>query len=118
MRQPGPVGRHRVDAFDDPERHDIVIRALVPENPHRFHRQEDRERLPDLPIEAGLHHLVLQHGVGVAEDLEVGRGDVAHHAHAEAGAGERLPPDDFLGHAQFFAEQPDFVLEQIAQRLN
>ena len=41
--------------------------------------------------------------------------DFAEDAHGQAGSGERLAPDDFLGQAQFQAEQADFVLEQAFQ---
>ena len=47
-----------------------------------------------------------------------GRRDFAEDAHGEAGAGERLAPDDFLGQAQFETELAHFVLEQTFQRLD
>ena len=47
----------------------------------------------------------------------VGR-DFAQDAHGQAGAGERLAQDDFLGQAQFQPELPHFVLEQAFQRLD
>jgi hypothetical protein len=46
------------------------------------------------------------------------RRDFAEDAHGQAGAGERLAPDDFLGQTEFQAEQPDLVLEQAFQRLD
>ena len=45
-------------------------------------------------------------------------GDFAEAADGQARAGERVPPDDFLGQAELQAELADFVLEQVAQRLD
>ena len=45
-------------------------------------------------------------------------GDFAQAAHGQARAGERMPPDDFFRQAELQAELADFVLEQIAQRLD
>ena len=44
--------------------------------------------------------------------------DLADAPHGQAGAGERVPPDDVVGQAQEFAELADLVLEQVAQRLD
>ena len=37
---------------------------------------------------------------------------------ASPGPGERLAPDHALRQAEFFADDPHFVLEQLAQRLD
>ena len=118
MRQLGPVGRHCVDAFDDAQRHHVVVGALIAKDADRLDRQKHGKRLPDLPIVARFHHLVLQHGVGIAENFELVRGDVAHHPHPEAGAGKGLAPDHLLGQAQRGAHLADLVLEELAQRLD
>ena len=56
--------------------------------------------------------------VGFAERVEPLAGDFAEAADGEAGAGERMPPDDFFGQAELQAELADFVFEQVAQRLD
>ena len=96
MGELGPIGRHGIRALHNPQRDHIVIGALVAEHANRLDRKKHAERLPHFPIITRRHHLLLEHEVGVAQDLEfVGR-DVTHHAHAETGTGERLAPDDFL----------------------
>ena len=56
--------------------------------------------------------------VGLAQDVEALAGDLADDPDAEAGAGERVPPDDLGRQAELLADQPDLVLEQRAQRLD
>ena len=56
--------------------------------------------------------------VGGAQHLEALGGDLADDADAEAGAGERLAPDDALGHAELEADLAHLVLEQRPQRLD
>ena len=46
------------------------------------------------------------------------RRDLADDPDAEAGARERVPPDDLGGQAELLADQPHLVLEQGAQRLD
>ena len=56
--------------------------------------------------------------VGLAQDVEALAGDLADDPDAEAGAGERVPPDDLGRQAELLADQADLVLEQRAQRLD
>ena len=56
--------------------------------------------------------------VGFAQRVELVAGDFAEAADGEAGAGERVPPDDFFRQAELQAELADFVFEQVAQRLD
>ena len=44
--------------------------------------------------------------------------DCAQDAHGQAGAGEGLAKDDFLGQAQFQAQLADLILEQAFERLD
>ena len=45
-------------------------------------------------------------------------GDLAQAADGQAGAGERVPPDQRVGQAELEAEAADLVLEQVAERLD
>ena len=45
-------------------------------------------------------------------------GDLAQDADGQAGAGERVSPDQVLGQAQLAAERAHLVLEQVAKRLD
>ncbi len=50
--------------------------------------------------------------------MRVLRGDVAEHATARPGPGERLTVDDFLRQAELRADFTDFVLEELAERFD
>ena len=62
--------------------------------------------------------LVDHDGVGLAQLVEPGLGHFAQQAHGQARAGKRMPPDDLFRQAQLQAQPADFVLEQVAQRLD
>ena len=89
-----------------------------PITPTRLHRQQHGEGLRRLAIQAGCFELVEDDRVGLAERVEPLAGDLAEAADGQAGAGERVPPDDLLRQAQLQAEPADFVLEQVAERLD
>ena len=97
---------------------DVLVGPGVAHDADRLHRQEHGERLGDLAVEAGLSQLFEEDGVGLAEDLEPLGGDLAQAADGQAGAGERVPPDQALGQAQLQAQPADLVLEQVAERLD
>ena len=63
-------------------------------------------------VQPGAADLLAHHGVGVAQDLEPLRGDLADDADREARARERLAPDDLVGQAELLADAPHLVLEQ------
>src|SRR4030043_96187 len=48
-----PVGRHPVDALDEPQHDDLVVGPLIAHHPDRAHREEDGEGLPELVGELG-----------------------------------------------------------------
>ena len=56
--------------------------------------------------------------VGRAQRPQPIRGDLAHDPDRESGAGERLPPDDRVRHAEGLADMAYLVLEQQPQRLH
>ena len=62
--------------------------------------------------------LLANDGVGVLQDRNTLRRDLADDPHAEAGAGERLTPHDLVGQTELVAETADLVLEQRPQRLD
>ena len=69
-------------------------------------------------IQAGRFDFADHDRVGFAQRVEPLARDFAQAAHGQAGAGERVPPDDFFGQAELQAELADFVFEQVAQRLD
>src|SRR5215217_729064 len=76
------------------------------------------EALPQLAVEARGPDLILQHGVGLAEDLEPFRGDVSYHPDREPRSRERLPPDEPLGHPELRRDDAHLVLEEVPQGLD
>ena len=62
--------------------------------------------------------LLEEDGVGLLQERHPLGGDLAEHAHREAGAREGMAADDLLGQPQLAAELAHLVLEQEAQRLD
>ena len=117
--QPRPVGRHRVVARDRADHDDVAVRALVALHADRADVRQHAEGLPQLAVEAGVADLVLEDVVGVAQEVEARLARLAaDDADRQAGAGERLAPDEALGHPELGAHRADLVLEQRAQRLD
>src|SRR5690606_18304768 len=56
--------------------------------------------------------------VGRAQDLELLAGHGTWAADRQAWARERMAPDEVVRQAEFLAEYADFVLEELAQRLD
>ncbi len=111
-----PVRRHAVDARDGAEREDVLVRPPVAHDADRLHRQQHRERLPDLVVEAARAQLVEPDRVGLPQHGEGGGRDGAEDADGEAGTGERVAPDDPLGHAEEPSNLAHLVLEQLPER--
>src|SRR6185295_17538241 len=80
-----PVGGHRVLRRDRADHDRIGIRSLVALDSDRANGGQDRERLPELTVEAGAADLVLQDRVRSTEDLEPFRGDLADDADRQPG---------------------------------
>src|SRR5258706_6326931 len=113
-----PVGRHAVHRLYRPERHRVLVRAVVAHHPDRPHQQEHREGLPDLPVEAGRLHFLDQDRVRLAQQVEPVLRDGPQAAHRETRPGEGLAVDELVVEAQLLADLPDLVLEQLPQRLD
>ena len=90
-----------------------------PWTPHRADDRQDAEGLPEVAIQAGGADLLLEDGVGLAEDLETLLVHLAaDDADRQAGAREGLAPDHPVGEAELGGDRPDLVLEQHPQRLD
>src|SRR5205823_2260107 len=117
-REPCPIRGHRVVARHRADDDRIAVRALVALHSDRADRRQHGERLPEIAVETGTTYLLLQHRIGVAQDLEPLARDVADDANRETGPWKRLPPHHALRHAELLADTPHLVLEQEAQRLD
>ena len=113
-----PVGGHEVLALDGADGDDAVVAAGVAHHADGADRQQHGEDLGGLAVEVVGDEFFQHDLVGVAEHVEPLGRDVADDADREAGAGERVTPDDVLGQAERFADLADLVLEQVAERLD
>ena len=65
-----PIGCHEVIRVHTPQRHDVFIRPGVAHHTDTLHRQEHRERLPDVVVEAGTADFLDEHVIGKPQDVE------------------------------------------------
>ena len=91
---------------------------MVAHDTHGADTGQNTEELRHLALIAILCHFIPEHPVGLLENFHLLGGDFADDAHAQTGAGEGLPPHQFLGDAQFLAHPAHLVLEQILQWLD
>ena len=66
-------------------------------------------------IEAGGLHFLAHHQIGVAQDVELFGGHFTQDPNRQAGAGEGMATDDFLGQAQGAAHLAYLVFKQAPQ---
>src|SRR5262245_19046052 len=94
--QARPVGGHRVLRGHCPDHDRVRVGPLVALDAHRADRRQHGERLPQLAVEPGTSHLLLQDRVGLAQDLEPLVCDLADDPVREPWAREGLAPDHSL----------------------
>src|SRR6185437_5919773 len=112
------VRRHAVGGGYGAQGEHVIVGAAVAHHADAAHRQQHREGLPNGIIQTGAADLVEIDRVRLAQYFELVARNRAGHADREAGAGERMPPDEALRQAEFTAELAHLVLEQFAQRLD
>ena len=118
MRQTCPVGGHAVGGGDGPQGDGPLVGAKIAHYADRLDRQQDGEGLPDVGVDAEIMQFLDKDAVGFLEQFDLFGCDVAEYSHAEAGAGERVPLEDFVGNAEVFADQTDLVFEKLRERLD
>ena len=109
---------HAVDRRDGAQRADVVVGPSVAHHADRPHRQQHREGLPDVVVEAGAADFLEVDLVGEAQDVALVAGDLAGNADGEARTWEGMAADEGLGQPELTAEHADLVLEQLPQRLD
>ena len=114
----GPVGGHVVVRGDRPQGHDVAVGAVVPLHAGAAGVGQHGEDLPQAAVEAGRLDLLDEDGVRLAQHGQALVGDLAQHAHGEAGAGEGVAPDDLFREPQLRPHRPRLVLEEVAQGLD
>src|SRR5215218_7619464 len=114
----GPVCGHRVVRGDGPDHYGVGVGPRVAHDTDGVDSRQYGEALPQLAVEACVSYLVLQHGVGLAKDLEPLCCDVPYDPDREPWPGERLPPDEPLGHPELRRNDAYLVLEEVPQRFD
>src|SRR5919112_5940862 len=116
--QAGPVCRHRIVGGDGPDHDGVRVGSGFAHDADGMEGRQHGEALPQFAVEACGTDLILQHGVGLAEDLEPLRRDVPYDPDREPRSRERLPPDEPLGHPELRRNDAHLVLEEVPQRLD
>ena len=86
---------------------------------HGSHIGQNAERLPKLAVKPGLANLILEHGVGVTEQIEpLFCRFAANDSNRQPRPWEWLAPDEPLRHPQLGPDRADLILEKRTQRFN
>ena len=120
VRQPRPVGGHRVLAGHRPQHDRVPVRAAVALHADAAHvGQQHHRELPDVAVEPGRGQLVAGDHVGGPQHVEPVAGDLADDPDGQArarGTGAATPSP--RAGPSSAPERPHLVLEQRAQRLD
>src|SRR6185312_9876869 len=95
-----PIRGHGVRRFHGANDARLFVRAIVAHDADALHREEHGEHLPEGVVEAGGADLVADDLVRLAEYLEPRLRYLAQTADREAGARERVPPEDVTWHVE------------------
>ena len=106
-----------------------MVRALVTHDANATNVRQHREVLPArmlaVPVAGFLEQLrvvriqFLTHdGVGILQDFQLFRRDIADDANGQTWAGEGLAPNDVVGQSKRRAQRAYFVFEEMVQRLD
>ena len=119
-KQPVRQGRvfagHEVVGDHGAQGEHVIVSALVAHHAHGARVGEHGKILVGAfaqPVD-----LLAEDGVGVAQNVQLFFGQLAHDAHGEAGPGERLALDQKPRQTEPTADAADLILEQPAQRLD
>ena len=74
--------------------------------------------MPEALAQAGIRHFLLHDDIGLAQQLQALFGYFPQQADGQTRTGKRLPRDDRFRQSQLAPERADFVLEQLAERLD
>ena len=112
-----PIGSHCVDAGYSTQGNSVVKCALIAHYTNRAVSQKDCASLPDLVVEFPLAQTIYEYGIGLLQDCNLGRGDVAYYAYSQTGTRERMTANEMLGNTQTATDGTNLILEQPLERL-
>src|SRR5207244_11129006 len=81
-------------------------------------RQERLECPPYGSIKRSLSQLFIQNSIRSAQNTEPLLRNVAKNSYRQTRPGKGMPRENLFRHSQFPSDQPDFIFEQLAQRLD
>ena len=113
-----PVGGHEVGGGDAAESEGVIVRTEITHDADGAGRGQHGKILIDGAIESSIRDLFAIDGVGIAENVELFFGDLAHDADGEAWAWEWLAPNEIIGEAELEPELEHFIFEEHAQRFD
>src|SRR5580700_3636620 len=94
---------HAIGRGDRTQRADEIITPPIAHDADAAHRQQHRERLPNLVVKASLADFVEIDSIRPTQNIKLFRGDLAKAADREPRPGKRMPVDKTSGQAQFAA---------------
>src|SRR5690554_224135 len=118
VRKPRPIGRHSIPSCHGAKRDSVFIGPLFTHGTDGLDGEDDGEALPELLVKSCSFDLFDKDRVRLAENIEFFALDGSRRTHAKAGAGERLPENEFSRHAKLEAHGADLVLEEQPKRLD
>ena len=96
----------------------MIVCAVIAHHADCMHIGQHGKELPQLIRNAALFDLISEHGIGILQDLNFLRGDLADDAHAESRTRERLPPDQCVRNPKQLADLSDLIFEQLCKRFD
>src|SRR4051812_47864957 len=96
----------------------MIVSPAVALNTNALDRQENREGLPDLVVDAFVVKRLDEDLVDLAENLKPLGRDLADNPDRKPRSRKGVPLEKSLGHFQMTTHRPDLVLEKLAKRLD
>src|SRR2546426_5804213 len=118
VRQARPVSRHAVLALDRANRGGVFEGPLATHHTDAVHWQQHRAVSPRTPVPALAPPSLRDDPVAPPQQGEAIRCHRAENPDGQSRPGKWLADDEFLVQSELTADDPDFVLEELAQRLD
>lgn len=117
IRKFRPIGRHGIYTGNGTQGYGIVKRTLIAHDTNGAVGQQDCACLPYLVIKTPLSQTVYEYGIGLLENGNLMRSDIAYDTHSKTGTRERMTANEMLRNTQAAAYGTDLILEQPLERL-
>ena len=95
-----PIGSHCVNAGYSTQGNSVVKGALIAHYAYGAVSQKDCAGLPDLVVEFPLAQTVYEYSIGLLQDCNLGRGNIAYYAYSQTRTRERMTAYKVLRNTQ------------------